>query len=101
MRLEETPEQQALRAELREYFERTLTPDVREGLGPHPGEHCGPAYRAFVRRLGQDGWLGIGWPEEVCGQGRSPLEQCIFFEECGRARAPVPLGTLKTVGPTL
>ena len=54
MRLEETQEQRVLRAELREYFERALTPEVREGLGPHPGEHCGPAYRAFVRRLGED-----------------------------------------------
>jgi 3-oxocholest-4-en-26-oyl-CoA dehydrogenase alpha subunit len=101
MRLEETPEQEALRAELRVYFERTLTPEVREGLGPHPGEHCGPAYRAYVRQLGQDGWLGIGWPKEFGGQGRSPLEQYIFFEECDRARAPFPLVTLNTVGPTL
>jgi alkylation response protein AidB-like acyl-CoA dehydrogenase len=101
MRLEETPEQQALRAELRTYFERTLTPEVREGLGPHPGEHCGPAYRAYVRQLGTDGWLGIGWPNEFGGQGRSPLEQYIFFEECDRARAPFPLVTLNTVGPTL
>src|SRR5437773_4495814 len=101
MRLEETPEQQALRTELRAYFERTLTPEVREALGPHPGEHCGPAYRAFVRRLGEDGWLGIGWPKEYGGQGRSPLEQYLFFEECDRARAPFPLVTLNTVGPTL
>src|SRR6266480_2810123 len=101
MRLEQTAEQQALRAELRAYFERVLTPEVRERLGPHPGEHCGPAYRAYVRRLGEDGWLGIGWPEEFGGQGRSPLEQYIFFEECDRARAPFPLVTLNTVGPTL
>src|SRR5438093_11520801 len=101
MRLEETPDQQALRTELRAYFERVLTPEVREGLGPHPGEHCGPAYRAFVRRMGEDGWLGVGWPTEFGGQGRSPLEQYIFFEECDRARAPFPLVTLNTVGPTL
>ena len=101
MYLEETPEQQALRRELREYFTRVLTPEVRAELGPHPGEHCGPAYRAFVRRLGEDGWLGIGWPKEFGGQGRSPLEQYVFFEECDRARAPFPLVTLNTVGPTL
>src|SRR5437773_1102693 len=71
MRLEETPEQQALRTELREYFERALTPEVREALGPHPGEHCGPAYRAFVRQLGEDGWLGIGWPTEYGVNGQN------------------------------
>ena len=101
MELEETLEQQALRKELRAYFERVLTPEVREELGPHPGEHCGPAYRAFVRRMGEDGWLGIGWPAEFGGQGRSPLEQYVFFEECDRARAPFPLVTLNTVGPTI
>src|SRR5437588_834461 len=101
MDFRETPEQLALRTDLRAYFARVLTPEVRAELGPHPGEHCGPPYRAFVRRLGEDGWLGIGWPKEYGGQGRSPLEQYIFFEECDRARAPFPLVTLNTVGPTL
>ena len=29
------------------------------------------------------------------------MEQYLFFEECDRARAPFPLVTLNTVGPTL
>ena len=37
MFLEYTPEQQALREELREYFARLLTPEVRAELG-EPGE---------------------------------------------------------------
>jgi alkylation response protein AidB-like acyl-CoA dehydrogenase len=51
--------------------------------------------------MGTDGWLGIGWPKEYGGQGRSPVEQFIFFDEATRAGAPVPLVTLNTVGPTL
>ena len=35
--------------------------------------------------MGADGWLGIGWPKEYGGQGRSPIEQFIFFDEAQRA----------------
>ena len=30
-----------------------------------------PAKRKVVRQMGDDGWLGIGWPTEYGGQGRS------------------------------
>ena len=51
--------------------------------------------------MGADGWLGIGWPKEYGGQGRSPIEQFIFFDESMRAGAPVPMLTINTVGPTI
>jgi len=51
--------------------------------------------------MGKDGWLGIGWPTEYGGQGRSAIEQFVFFDESMRARAPVPMLTVNTVGPTL
>src|SRR5213594_2472079 len=99
MYLDYTPEQQALRRELRAYFGRLVTPEYQAELSRSEGG--GPLYMQAVRKLGEDGWLGIGWPTEYGGQGRSPLEQYIFFEECDRARAPFPLVTLNTVGPTL
>ena len=52
-------------------------------------------------RWPQDGWLGIGWPTEYGGQGRSAIEQYIFFDESMRAGAPVPMLTINTVGPTI
>jgi alkylation response protein AidB-like acyl-CoA dehydrogenase len=57
--------------------------------------------RRVVRQMGEDGWLGIGWPEEYGGQGRSAIEQFVFFDESMRARAPVPMLTVNTVGPTV
>lgn len=101
MFLDYTPDQRALRDEIREYFERLLTPEVREELGPSPGEHQGPVYRRVARQIGEDGWLGIGWPKEYGGQGRGAIEQFIFFSEARRATAPIPVVTLNTVGPTL
>ena len=57
--------------------------------------------RAVVRQMGRDGWLGIGWPPEYGGQGRTPIEQFVFFDESMRAQAPVPMLTVNTVGPTI
>ena len=53
------------------------------------------------RRMGADGWLGIGWPKEYGGQGRAPLEQFIFWDETYRARAPLPVIAVNTIGPTI
>src|SRR5215207_3147630 len=99
MFLDYTPEQQALRKELREYFAQLLTPEVRAELG-EPGENS-PVFHTIVRRMGSDGWLGIGWPEEYGGQGRPATDQFIFFDEVQRAGAPFPFVTLNTVGPTI
>src|SRR5215469_15973251 len=99
MFLEESPEQQKLRAELRRYYAELLTEEVREGLAE--GGEGGDAWREVVRRIGKDGWLGIGWPKEHGGQGRPATDQFIFFDEAQRAGAPIPFVTLNTVGPTL
>ena len=94
-----TDKQRALQAELREYFAGLMTPEVRASL--EGGEAGGAGYRQVVRRLGRDGWLGVGWPREHGGQGRGPLEQLIFLDEASKGGAPIPMVTLNTVGPTL
>ncbi len=101
MRVAYNDEQIALSEELRAYFARILTPEVRKELGPRAGEHQGPEFRRVVRQFGVDGWLGVGWPKEYGGQGRSAIEQYIFYDEARKADAPIPLVTLNTVGPTL
>jgi len=99
MFLEETPEQLALRHELRAYYAELMTEEVRAQVGD-AGEG-GEFWRHVVRRIGKDGWLGIGWPREFGGQGRPPTDQYIFFDETRRAGAPFPFVTVNTVGPTI
>ncbi|WP_181719035.1 MULTISPECIES: acyl-CoA dehydrogenase family protein [Nocardia] len=93
-----TTEQRRLRDELRAYFADLVTPEEESEMAVN---RHGDAYRAVVRRMGRDGWLGVGWPKEYGGQGFGPVEQQIFFNEAVRADVPLPLVTLLTVGPTL
>ncbi|QGZ49992.1 acyl-CoA dehydrogenase [Streptomyces sp. QHH-9511] len=94
MHLAPTERQLRLRAELRAYFR-----DVMPEGPPLPGDTA--AQRKLLRRIGGDGMLGLGWPQEYGGQGRGPDEQFVFFDEAYRAGAPVSMVTLNTVGPTL
>ena len=94
-----TKEQADLQAELRAYFAAMLTPEVRRDLG---GEGDNPElWRALVRQMGADGWLGLGWPQVYGGRGASAFEQLLLFTEVQRAGAPFPFVTVNTVGPTL
>ena len=98
MLLELTEEQQALRTELRSYFENLLTPEERDLLLV---ERHGELFRDVVKRMGRDGWMGVGWPTEYGGRGFGEIEQQIFANEASRADIPLPSVTLQTVGPTL
>ena len=43
----------------------------------------------FSRLMGRDGWIGVGWPKQFGGQGRSASEQIALHHrdgECRRAR---------------
>ncbi|MFI6997297.1 acyl-CoA dehydrogenase family protein [Nocardia sp. NPDC050175] len=93
-----TAEQRQLRGELRSYFADLVTPDEEAAMAVN---RHGDAYRDVVRRMGRDGWLGVGWPKQYGGQGFGPVEQQIFYNEAVRADVPLPLVTLLTVGPTL
>jgi alkylation response protein AidB-like acyl-CoA dehydrogenase len=99
MRIEYTAEQKALQAELRHYFAELVTPELEDEI--RGSEGGGPLYRAALGKMGRDGWLGIGWPREYGGQGRSWIEQYIFADEVQRAGFPLPFLTLGTVGPTI
>jgi len=99
MHLDYTPEQLALRDELRAYFTTMMTEPLQaEILGSEGG---GPLYHQALQKMGADGWLGIGWPKQYGGQGRTPIEQFIFSDEVQRAGFPLPFLTINSVGNTI
>jgi len=93
-----TDAQRALQAELRAYFAGLVPAQERAVM---LRERHGSVYREVVRRMGRDGWLGVGWPREHGGRGLGQVEQQIFVNEAARADIPLPSVTLQTVGPTL
>jgi len=94
-----SPGSKALRAELRAYFADLIGDEDREELRLE-GEG-GPTFDRLLRRMGKDGWLGLGWPEEYGGRGADPEALFVFYDEAIRADAPLSLVTLNTVAPTL
>ena len=98
MYIDLTEDQKSLREQLRTYFDNLMTPEVKAQVR---GMEGGAKYRELVRQIGKDGWLGVGWPQEYGGGGRTMVEQMIFLEEQRRSGAPFPFVTVSTVGPAL
>ena len=96
--LELSESQRALKAELRDYF--TGLADDNEHREMATDRH-GPTYQKTIRKMGDDGWMGVGWPKEYGGHGLGEVEQTIFANEAQRADVHLPAVTLQTVGPTL
>src|SRR5215207_8352456 len=94
-----TEQHEALRQELRAYYDELLTPEVVEQVAASEG--VGRDVRKVVRRMGRDGWLGIGWPKEYGGQGRGLIDQFIFYDEAWRAMAPIPALTINAIAHTI
>jgi alkylation response protein AidB-like acyl-CoA dehydrogenase len=99
MHLDLSNEQRALQEQLREYFASLVTEAYVKELSESEGG--GPEYTRVLRKLGADGWLGLGWPREYGGQDRTPIEQFIFFDEAARAGVVLPFLTINSVGPAL
>ncbi|GLZ42005.1 acyl-CoA dehydrogenase family protein [Actinokineospora sp. NBRC 105648] len=94
------------RAEVRGWLEANLGGDFADVVGAGGPGHEHEAHErrmAWERRLGEAGWIGLGWPVEHGGRGLSLVQQVIFHEECARAGAPGRLGHMseQLVGPTL
>jgi alkylation response protein AidB-like acyl-CoA dehydrogenase len=92
--------ERAFRDELRDWLaDNPPEPEPSEG-----GEDTHYAWRRdWQRRLYDAGWAAPAWPVEYGGRGASLSESAIYFEELGRARAPLPANILGLLlgGPTL
>ena len=90
MRFTFTAEQEAFRQEVRQFLQQELTPQV---VAEHhdPQESNGYSWdfsSAFRKKLGEQGYLGIGWPERYGGGGKDMVFQAILSEEMEYHNAP-------------
>jgi alkylation response protein AidB-like acyl-CoA dehydrogenase len=94
------------RAEVRGWLAANLAGEFAElvGRGGPGREHEFVEERlAWERRLGEGGWIGLGWPAADGGRGLPWSHQVIFYEEYARAGAPARVGHMgeQLLGPTL
>jgi len=95
-----TPEQEAFQQQVRQFIHEHLTPELSEEV-EREQYAIGPLGKKFVRLMGRQGWLGIGWPKEYGGQGRGAIDQWLFLEEMALENLPTGGLTLNSAGPTL
>jgi alkylation response protein AidB-like acyl-CoA dehydrogenase len=79
------PEDEALRAEVREFLAQTL-----DGLAPDKRARSWMGFDAgFSRQLAERGWLGLTLPREHGGSARGHFARFVLSEELLGAGAPV------------
>ena len=93
-------EQERFRKEVRDFLEEEIKkgsfkPQCDGWIEGHSPE--------FSRKLAQKGWIGLAWPKEYGGQGRSYLDRLILTEELLRYGAPAASHWLsdRQVGPSI
>ena len=78
-------EQERFRQEIRDFLEGEL----RQGLWQPSCDAWIMNYSPeFTKRVAAKGWIGLTWPRESGGQGRSYIERLILTEEMLRYGAP-------------
>lgn len=77
-----TPERQQLRKTVRTFTERKILPHIDEW------ERVGVPPRDLSLRAGEAGLLGVGFPEEVGGEGGDAADTAIICEELHEAGTP-------------
>ncbi len=99
-------EDEAFRVEIASWLAEHLTGEfsVVKGRGGPGDEHALFEERhAWEKKLGEAGWIGVGWPKEVGGRDLSLNQQVIFYEEYARAEGPGRVGHIGEglLGPTI
>ncbi|MEM8578168.1 MAG: acyl-CoA dehydrogenase family protein [Pseudomonadota bacterium] len=96
-----TQEEQAFRAEVREFMQTDVPQEMRDKIrmGQELGKEDQERYHAI---LNAKGWLAPNWPKEYGGGEWNAVQRHIFEEEAAMANAPriVPFG-LSMLGPVL
>ncbi len=80
-----TEEQEQFRKEVKVFLEQ----EIKQGLWQPSSDGWVMGYDpAFSKRVAAKGWIGITWPKEYGGQGRSWMDRLILTEEMLRYGAP-------------
>ncbi len=91
-----TPQQEALRREVRRFIKENVTEEIADEMDTHAGAERprgqGPKAAALYKKIYGRGWLGIAYPKEYGGQGGDRITQYIVEEEFTRVGINISLG---------
>ncbi len=80
-----TKEQEELRKQVRDFLEDELK---KGSFKTHCDAWMGGYSREFSKKMGEKGWIGVCWPKDRCGQGKSYIDRLVITEEIVRYGAP-------------
>jgi len=95
MKLEQDPEIERFRSEVRDFLEKHRPPVRTMGKAGvrAPEAEDIPALRTWTAQLFEAGYVGADWPVEWGGVGtKDALRATVVGEEMARARVPTPIG---------
>src|SRR5260370_13321210 len=79
------PECKELRQEVRAFLREEI---AAGSFSPHSGRSR--SEKAFARKVGARGWIGMTWPKKYGGHERSHLERYVVIEEMLAHPPPTP-----------
>ncbi|MCP4749631.1 MAG: hypothetical protein GY866_01945 [Proteobacteria bacterium] len=100
MRFVFTKEQDEFRREVRDFVSAELEAGA---FSVGSTSLVGSASHEFSLKMAERGWIGLTWPKEFWGQGRSYVEKMILNEELMKLQAPIGYHFLgdRQIGPSL
>jgi alkylation response protein AidB-like acyl-CoA dehydrogenase len=84
-----TVEQDEWRAEVREFLDEELPPEMARSTEFTEDEDYWDFALQFTTKVAQKGWIGLTWPKEYGGLARPTLDRLILAEEFTYSEAPL------------
>jgi len=97
-----SPDELKFEAEVVAFLEANRSSEVMDANPEHLSQTVEtPPKRVFMRKLAEQGWLGMSWPAEYGGQEKSGIYDFILTEALSRFGAPQPGKGVGIVGKTI
>jgi alkylation response protein AidB-like acyl-CoA dehydrogenase len=102
MDFEFSPEQLAFVEEVEKFLDEHDTPDVMDVRRENMAQIVDtPPRRAFMKKLGERGWLGMTWPKEYGGKEGEGVYEYLLNERLARRGGPQTGKGVGIIGKTL
>jgi len=97
-----SPEENAFAQEVEKFLDAHETPDVMDVCRENMAQIVDtPPRRAFMRKMGERGWLGMTWPKKYGGSEQAGVYEYLLNERLARRGAPQIGKGVGIIGKTL